>query len=1197
MAEWNSKVNDVFLRAAVVESPAERQLLLDQQCADDARLRAQVESLLAASAKVGSFLDKPVVKAPTPNRGTADYRPIAERPGTVLGPYKLMEQIGEGGMGLVFVAEQQQPVRRKVALKIIKPGMDSQQVIARFEAERQALALMDHQNIAKVFDAGTTESGRPFFVMELVHGIPITDYCDAHRLPPRERLELFLPVCHAIQHAHQKGIIHRDIKPSNILVTMYDDKPVPKVIDFGVAKAIEQRLTEKTVYTLFGTLVGTFEYMSPEQAEKNAFGVDTRSDVYALGVLLYELLTGTTPLERHRLRETAYADIVRLIKEEEPPRPSTRLSRSGAALTDLSQQRGSAPEQLTKLVRGELDWIVMRCLEKDRTRRYETANGLARDVERYLHDEPVEACPPTACYKLSKLARKNNKSLATAAAFAALLLLGVAASTWQAVRATQAERVAVAERDEKEQARRAEAEQRDVAQQQRDQAQRQRDEVRALNEELQSTLYAAHMNLARHAWEAGATDQVVELLEKHRPKPREMDLRGFEWYYLYRLSHADLLTLRGHTQFISRVAYGNDGKRLVSFSGGGPMPREAKVWDGQTGQELFTLQGHAVYGVSPDGKRLASISADQPGEVKVWDAQTGQELLTFKGPAAFWGTSLVFSPDGKRLAVSARKPNQVKVWDAQSGQELLTLKDAGWSVVFSPDGKRLASAARNGNKVKVWDAQTGQELFTKDAGWIIVFSPDGKRLASGGGSADQESKPLTGALKVWDSTTGQELLSLRSPTGEVNGIAFSPDGKRLASGARDDKAVKVWDTRTGQELLTLQGHTGRVVGLAFSPDGKRLAGGGGRDVKVWDAQTGQELLLIKGASYPVAFSPDGKCLASASTDKTVKVWDAQTGQSPLTIKGGTTSIASVVFSPDGKRLAIPSNDNTVKFLDARTGQELLTLKGHTGGVKSLAFSPDGKRLASGSTAPNGWWGPGEVKVWEAANGRELFSLKGHTGKVHSVSWSPDGKRLASGSNPDGVTLTPGGSAPIASGEVKVWDSQTGRELLSLKGYSNSVAFGPDGKRLASGSGLGPFPGEVKVWDALNGQELLSLKAHTGRIWRVAFSPDGKRLACASRENTVIVRDAQTGEELLTLKHFEGVTSLAYSPDGKRLVSASRDNTVKVWNAQTGEELLSLQGHGNSVDSVAFSPDGHRLAGGGGDGTVMIWDATPLPEKP
>ena len=350
-----------------------------------------------------------------------EVAPSAERVGAVIGRYKLLERLGEGGFGTVFMAEQQEPVRRRVALKLIKPGADSRQVIARFEAERQALAMMDHENIAKVFDAGATDAGRPYFVMELVKGVPITTYCDELRLTPERRLELFVPVCQAVQHAHQKGIIHRDLKPSNVLVALYDGKPVPKVIDFGVAKATGERLVERTMFTGFGEMVGTLQYMSPEQAELNQLDVDTRSDVYSLGVLLYELLTGTTPLEGARLKEAALLEALRVIREEEPPRPSTRLSTS-KALPSIAANRGVEPKRLNGLVRGELDWIVMRCLEKDRRRRYQSANGLATDVQHYLNDEPVKACPPSAAYRFRKFARRYAAALAVTALLAAMLM-------------------------------------------------------------------------------------------------------------------------------------------------------------------------------------------------------------------------------------------------------------------------------------------------------------------------------------------------------------------------------------------------------------------------------------------------------------------------------------------------------------------------------------------------------------------------------------------------------------------------------------------------------------------------------------------------------------------------------------------------------------------------------------------------------
>jgi serine/threonine protein kinase len=424
-----------ILQAAVEKkTPAERAAYLDGACAGNAALRAQIEALLKAHDDAGRFLEEPLFAGGP----TVDAPANLDRPGTIIGPYKLLQQLGEGGMGTVFMAEQTQPVQRKVALKVIKPGMDSRHVLARFEAERQALALMDHPHIAKVLDAGMTGSGRPYFVMELVKGVPITQYCDREHLTPKERLELFIPVCQAVQHAHQKGIIHRDLKPSNVLIALYDGKPVPKVIDFGVAKATGHKLTDKTMFTEVGQVVGTLEYMAPEQAELNNLDIDTRADIYSLGALLYQLMTGSPPFTRQQLQNAAYAEMLRIIREVEPPKPSTKLS-SSQELPALAVQRKLEPKRLTRLLKGDLDWIVMKCLEKERSRRYETANGLAIDIQRFLAHEPVLAGPPGAAYRVRKFVRRNRAGVVSVAAFVALLLVGIAACAWQAIRATNAE--------------------------------------------------------------------------------------------------------------------------------------------------------------------------------------------------------------------------------------------------------------------------------------------------------------------------------------------------------------------------------------------------------------------------------------------------------------------------------------------------------------------------------------------------------------------------------------------------------------------------------------------------------------------------------------------------------------------------------------------------------------------------------------
>jgi serine/threonine protein kinase len=425
----NMNPEDIFHKAIEIADIKERAAYLNKTCRGNEKLRADVEELLKAHEQAGDFLDLPAVG---PN-ATLESSPLTEGPGTIIGRYKLLQLIGEGGFGVVYMADQQEPVRRKVALKIIKLGMDTKQVMARFEAERQALAMMDHPNIAKVLDGGASDTGRPYFVMELVKGVPITEYCDKNNLNTRQRLELFIDVCKAVQHAHQKGIIHRDIKPSNVMITLHDGKPVPKIIDFGIAKATQHRLTEKTFFTEYRQFIGTPEYMSPEQAEMSGLDIDTRTDIYSLGVLLYELLTGSTPFERKQLLSAAYDEIRRIIRETDPPKPSMRLSALGDALTDVAKHRQTNPDSLPKLVQGDLDWIVMKSLEKDRTRRYETANELAADVARHLGDEPVLAGPPSVRYRLRKFVRRKRALVTGIATVLFVLIAGIVVSTIFAV--------------------------------------------------------------------------------------------------------------------------------------------------------------------------------------------------------------------------------------------------------------------------------------------------------------------------------------------------------------------------------------------------------------------------------------------------------------------------------------------------------------------------------------------------------------------------------------------------------------------------------------------------------------------------------------------------------------------------------------------------------------------------------------------
>jgi eukaryotic-like serine/threonine-protein kinase len=1029
----------------------------------------------------------------------ASLQDWAEGPGTRIGHYRLVRSLGEGGMGIVYLAEQERPIKRQVALKIIKPGMDSKQVIARIESERQALALLDHPNIAHVYDAGTT-AGRPYFVMEYIQGVPITEHCDQQKLTIEQRLQLFLGVCEAIQHAHQKGIIHRDIKPSNILVHMEGDRAVPKVIDFGIAKAMSQALTERTLVTEQGHFVGTPEYMSPEQAQASGQDTDTRSDIYSLGVVLYELLAGVLPFDPKALRQGGPDHARKVIREEEPRTPSRQLTALGKTAEGIAANRQTEVHALSRRLHKELEWIPLKAMRKDPARRYRSASELADDIRNYLNGRPLITGPETVAYRVQKFVRRNRVVVGAGAAVIAVLVLGIVGSTWQAMVATRARSAAEA-------------------------AQKQADAERQRAERL---LYAANMNLAQQAWEQGNGDRVRQLLSDSATYPD----RGFEWYYLQRQAHQALKTFHGHTASIWSLALSPDGRKIVT----GSEDTTAKVWDLATGEELLTLRGHGaeVYSVafSPDGQRIVTGSMDQTA--RVWDTTSGRRLVILKHGGAIG--AVAFSPDGQRI-VTGGNDRMARVWDAASGGQLLALKgsDRNWirPAVFSPDGRRILTGSWD-QTAKVWDAVSGQQLLAlsghSDDFKCVAYSPDGQRIVTG-------SRDCT--AKVWEAASGRELLTFKGHGGSVDSAAFSQDGRRLVTGSADGTA-KVWEADTGKELLTLRGHGAAVTCAEFFAGGQRIVTGSfDNTVKIWDTTSINEPLIMRGHEDKVmcvALSPDGRRLATASDDHTAKIWDTVNGKELLTLKGHRAQLRSVAFSPDGSRIATASLDNEAKVWDAASGKELHTLAGHRAGVHSVAFSPDGQRIVTGSIDRT-------AKVWDAATGKELLTLSGHRHWLHCAAYSPDGQRIVTGS---------------WDYTAKVWDAASGKELLTFEGHRArvlSAAFSRDGQRIVTGS----YDRTAKVWEAASGKELLTLEGHSNEILSVAFSPDGKRIVTASGDGTAKLWEATSGKELLTLRgHSYGLEAVTFSPDGRRVATGSDDQTARIWDVATADQVATWQ---------------------------------------
>ncbi len=1146
-----------------------------------------------------------LMKLALANRGSRGQAPPATPPQRI-GPYNLLTRLGEGGMGEVFLAEQDPPLRRRVAIKIIKTGMASREVLARFDLERQALALMDHPGIAAVLDAGATPDGRPYFAMEYVDGVPITEYCTRHGLDTRRRVKLFLQVCAAVQHAHQKGIIHRDLKPSNVLVTEVDGQPVPKVIDFGIAKATAQHLAEQTLFTQLGMLVGTPEYMSPEQADLRGVDIDTRTDIYALGVILYEMLTGALPFDATALRAAGLAEMHRVIREEEPPRPSLRVTtarRAGAG--------GTPSTVLAHELRGDLDWITLKALEKDRARRYASASEMGADVERYLADEPVVASPPSAGYRLGKTLRRHRAAVLAVAAVLVTLAGGLAVATTMYKRA-EAARV--------------------EAEHQRQAADR---------KSYVATLTAADL-LIRNSQTAEARTRLAQV---------PPGSRGWEWRYLFTESDSSLAALGSGGGAVISLEFTPDGSRLV--------------WVG----DLGVLRGADAATFQPDERMRRPIDVGDRPESVVAVTRDGTRYLSMPWVVPVHGVMhlrVTGKPEGReptpadvpnmRIYVSAR---MVQGYSAASGplsgppalpvaERTLSLqplgRDATTTHIVLP---ALGVSGPIAPSITILDPRIpGKErhlgFFIVDRYPHDIRNESGRALATFSGrqgsvlsaafSADGRrvvTWSWDNVLMVWDSTSGALVARLAGHRDGITRVAVDRTGSRVAS-ASHDGTIRLWSVGSAGGPRVMAGHDGSVLSVAISADGSQVASGGAdRTARLWTLD-GQPAGILKGHTgevTAVAFSPDGRRVATGSADQTIRVWDAGTSRSVGELRGHTAEVTALTFNPDGSRIASGSADGTVRVWDARRlrfvpPDPALPAAMQTGGVPdgTVDLDPGTGRVVAGAPGP-------AVLSW-SLDAPERFAIMGETRR--SGRGSPSQEVTT-----DLVVVAPGGRRAVSrtnEGRVTLWSLDTAKAEADLApaGTANTgLTFSPDGARVALISskdrtitvrpiGAGPSlvihtgpvlwegpqfsadgrvlgtqaPHAVAIWDAARGTLIREIRVVDAEVMAFRLSPDASRIVVGSVNGWIRVFEVASGATLAT-RAAEGpgiAWPLAFDRTGSRLVTADEQGRVRVWDPSSLDLLLQLDLDARSSSRASFTPDGNELVLLADDGTAVRFDA-------